>query len=371
TTLDYPRRHMDIDAFVVRHQASWSRLGELTRQARKPKSLSPDQLDELIQLYQRAGAQLADARVTYAADQALVGRLTLLVADAHTVLYSQREVELRRGLRHFATVTFPTAVWSIRRFVVASALLTAVPWLALNIWLAISPRAVNATGPATLRDQYIHGDFENYYRSASASSFAQTVFWNNVRVAILAFAAGILLCVVTALLLAYNGANVGIAGGLFTNVGEWQKFWGLILPHGMLELSAVIVAGAAGLRIGWTVIDPGDRSRLVALGEEGRRAGTVVIGLVVAFLMAATIEGFVTGQPWPTPVRLGIGVVGFMLFWGWTIAFGVRQRRIDRDEVHAVRRERIAARTQTASTAGSPAVAHPEDYNRPDAFSSR
>lgn len=347
---------MDIDAFVVRNQGAWFRLGQLTGQARKPRSLSPDQLDELILLYQRTSAHLADARITYAGDQALVGRLTLLVTDAHNVLYSQRDVELKRSLREFATVTFPRAVYGIRWFVLASALLTFIPWAVFNVWLAVSPRAVGATGPAALRDQYIHGDFVDYYRSGSASAFANQVFWNNVRVAILAFAAGILLCVVTALLLAYNGANVGVAGGLFTNVGEWQKFWGLILPHGLLELSAVVVAGAAGLRIGWTVIDPGDRTRLSALGEEGRRAGTVLMGLVVAFLFAAMIEGFVTGRPWPTSVRLGIGVTAFIGFWGWTTAFGVHEHRLDRTREQRTRRERSAAR---------------HAHNRPEALRSR
>jgi len=349
---------MDIDAFVVRNQEAWFRLGQLTETARKPRSLSPDQLDEMVLLYQRTSAHLADARVTYAGDQALVGRLTLLVTDAHTVLYSQRDVELRRSLREFATVTFPKAVWGIRWFVLAATLLTAVPWAVLNVWLAISPRAVSATGPEALRDEYIHGSFAEYYRSDSASAFANQVFWNNVRVAILAFALGILLCVATAFLLAYNGANVGVAGGLFTNVGEWQKFWGLILPHGMLELSAVIVAGAAGLRIGWTVIDPGDRTRLSALGEEGRRAGTVVMGLVVAFLIAAMIEGFVTGQPWPTALRITIGAVALVMFWGWTIAFGLGQRRIDKAEDGRSRRERLAARRAGAvrDTAQTPSL---------------
>lgn len=349
---------MDIDAFVVRNQGAWSRLGALTAQARKPRSLNAEQLDELIGLYQRVGAHLADARITYAADQALIGRLTLLVTDAHSVLYSQRDVELQRSLREFATTTFPNAVYRIRWFIVASAALTVVPWAVFNIWLAVSPRAVSASGPATLRDAYIHGEFENYYRSGSASSFANQVFWNNVRVAILAFAAGVLLCVVTAILLAYNGANVGIAGGLFTNVGEWQKFWGLILPHGLLELSAVIVAGAAGLRIGWTVIDPGDRTRLSALAEEGRGAGTVVMGLVVAFLGAAMIEGFVTGQPWPTSLRLAIGITTFAVFWGWTIAFGVRRHRLDRAAERQLRRDRGVARAAaTAATAATAAAA--------------
>jgi uncharacterized membrane protein SpoIIM required for sporulation len=114
---------------------------------------------------------------------------------------------------------------------------------------------------------------------------------------------------------------------LFTHVGQADKFWGLILPHGLLELSAVIVAGAAGLRIGWTLIDPGDRTRRTALTDESRRAGNVLVGLVAAFLLAALVEGFVTGRPWSTPIRLGIGIVVFLAFWGWTIAYGIRERR--------------------------------------------
>lgn len=335
---------MDIDAWVVKHQHEWLQLTVLTNVARKPRLLSAQQLDELVHLYQRTSAHLASARVIYAGDQALVSRLTLLVTDAHSVLYSQRQTDARGSLGTFAAVTFPHSVWSIRWFIAASAFLTFAPWAVFNIWLAISPRAVNASGPATLRDKYIHDDFVNYYRSDSASAFANQVFWNNVRVAILAFALGILLCVLTAYVLAQNGAVGGTAGGLFTNVGEWQKFWGLILPHGLLELSAVVVAGAAGLRIGWTVIDPGERSRVVALSEEGRRSGNVIIGLFVAFLMAAFIEGFVTGQPWSTWVRVIIGLTGFVLFWGWTVMFAWRQRQEGQANDSAVQLERRDAR---------------------------
>ncbi len=323
---------MDIDAFVAAHQGAWFRLQGLTQHARKLRQMSPDELDEMIHLYQRSGADLAHARVAYAADAMLLSRLTLLVSEAHGVLYGQRDVEAKRGITEFATVTFPTAVWGIRRFILAAFLLTAVPWAVFQTWLAVSPKAFNVSAPAAVSQQYINQDFADYYSNQPSQNFASQVFLNNIRVGFLAFAAGILVCVVTAALLAYNGANGGMAGGLFTHVGQSGKFWGLILPHGMLELSAVIVAGAAGLRIGWTVIDPGDRARVAALAEESRRVGTVLVGLVIAFLMAAVIEGFVTGRPWPTTVRIGIGVVGFVAFWGWTIGFAWAQRGEVTDE---------------------------------------
>ena len=99
-----------------------------------------------------------------------------------------------------------------------------------------------------MREAYVNEDFESYYSSEPAAQFASEVFVNNVQVAIYAFAAGILLCGLTAYILVTNGANVGVAAGLFAAAGQSPKFWGLILPHGLLELSAVVIAGAAGLR---------------------------------------------------------------------------------------------------------------------------
>jgi uncharacterized membrane protein SpoIIM required for sporulation len=320
---------MDIDAFVATNELRWQRLEMLTRRARKLRRIGPDELDELVGLYQRTGGQLAHARLAYRGDDALIGRLTFLVAEAHGVLYGTRSTEARRGLVRFFSVSFPAAIWSIRWFIAVSASLTLIPWVVLTVWIGVSPDAFELTADEAVRTSYIERDFENYYSSQPAQNFASQVFLNNVRVAILAFAAGILLCVFTALILVYNGANVGMAGGLFTHVGEWERFWGLILPHGLLEISAVIVAGAAGLRLGWTVIAPGNRTRWRALTDDGRYIGNVVIGLVLAMLIAGLIEGFVTGRPWPTSLRIGIGVIAFVAFWAWPILNGRRAARID------------------------------------------
>lgn len=323
---------MDIDAFVASHQATWWRLQALNEQARKLKSMSPEELDEMVMLYQRSGAHLAHARVTYAFDPALVSRLTLLVSEAHGLLYGQRDTEIRRSVATFAATTFPAAIWSIRRFILIAFLLMMIPWAVMQVWLSVSPSAFDVVAPEGASSQYIEQDFEEYYSNQPSQNFASQVFLNNIRVGFFAFAAGVLACVVTAMILIVNGANVGVAGGLFTHVGQADKFWGLILPHGLLELSAVIVAGAAGLRIGWTVIAPGDRTRFSALTQEARRAGNVLVGLVVAFLLAAMVEGFVTGKPWPTSVRVGIGVTVFVAFWGLTIVFALRQQGASADD---------------------------------------
>ena len=318
---------MDVDTFLTTNQASWDRLSWLVgRAGRRVRRLSPDELEELVALYQRTATHLSYARTTYH-DPALTATLSSLVARAGAVVYGSRPRTVR-ALGRFFAITFPAAVWYSRRFVAVSAALFLVPAFAIGLWIATSPRAVEATGPRAVREAYVNQDFEQYYKSAPASEFASQVFTNNVQVSIYAFAAGVAFCVLTAFILVLNGAHVGIAAGLFAAVGQQTKFWGLILPHGLLELTAVFIAGGAGLRLGWTLIDPGDRTRRPALAEEGRRALAIVAGLVVVFAVAGTIEGFVTGSSLPTWARVGIGVVGELTLLSWLFVRGRAAARL-------------------------------------------
>jgi uncharacterized membrane protein SpoIIM required for sporulation len=323
---------MDIDRYVAEHEPLWRRLAVLAQRARQPKRLAPPELDELLSLYQRTATNLSYVR-TAINDPVLVGRLTRLVSSAHGAIYGQ-PIRGRRSVRRFFTEAFPGALWHQRWFVVAAAALTFLPALALGVWIAHSPKAYEATAPAAVREAYVQDDFEAYYSSEPAVQFASEVFTNNVRVAAFAFAAGVLLCVLTAWILVQNGLSLGLAAGLFAVAGEEPRFWGLIIPHGLIELSAVIVAGAAGLRLGWTVIDPGDRSRAAALAEEGRRAGLVLMGVVLMLAVAGTIEGFVTGRGTPTAVRVLLGVAVAGAFWTYIVTLG--RRSLAREHATAV-----------------------------------
>jgi uncharacterized membrane protein SpoIIM required for sporulation len=222
----------------------------------------------------------------------------------------------------FFAVTFPAAVWHTRRFVLVSFALTMVPALAMGVWLARSPAALDASAPAAVREAYVNGDFEDYYSSQPAEAFAAQVFTNNVQVGFLAFAGGVLVCLPTAYVLAFNGARLGEVAGLFAAVGQSGKFWGLILPHGLLELTAVFVAGATGLMLGWSLIDPGDRPRADALVDAGRRAIVIVVGLIAVFATAGLIEGFVTGHVGSTVVRVGIGAAAELAFLVYVVTQG-------------------------------------------------
>jgi uncharacterized membrane protein SpoIIM required for sporulation len=205
-----------------------------------------------------------------------------------------------------------------------SAALVLAPAVAFGVWLAVSPKAVNASAPAALRQAYVNHDFAAYYRAAPSAEFASHVYTNNVVVSMEAFGLGILMCLPAAAVLAYNGANLGVAAGLFTAAGQTPKFWGLVLPHGLIELTSVIIAGAAGIRIGWSLIDPGDRPRRDSLATEARRSVVLLMGTVFTLAVAGTIEGFVTGSALATPWRVGLGVTVEVAFLTYAAVLGRR-----------------------------------------------
>jgi len=311
---------MNIDQFIREHQVSWSRLEALTADVRRrPRSMSVHDRKEFLDLYSLTSAHLSQLR-SQSGDPDLDVKLTGLLASASASLHGQKASPVT-AVRVFFRDTFPAAVWHIRRPIGLAALLFFVPAIVMGIWVATS-ETVQASIPPALAETYVNEDFEAYYSTESASQFATQVFVNNVWVSFLAFALGIAFCVGTGFVLIQNGLVLGQAAGLFAEAGELGKFFGLILPHGMLELTAIIVAGGTGLVLGWAVIAPGDRTRSDALAEEARRAVVVVIGLILVFLAAALIEGFVTGAPLSTAIRVGIGVLSWLAFTVYVAIFG-------------------------------------------------
>jgi uncharacterized membrane protein SpoIIM required for sporulation len=312
---------VDLDRYLASNEPVWQRLDDLLRRSgRGVRHLTDDELDELVTLYQRVSADLSWARNHYQ-DPATTARLNDLVARANAVVY-RRTTSPAQAVRQFFTVSFPAAVWHLRRFVAVAAVVTFAPTAVVAVWFAGSEDARRVAAPAAVQQAYIEEDFEAYYSSEPASQFATRVLVNNIQVSFLAFALGIAFCVGTVVILAVNGANIGVALGLFAAVGEQGRFWGLILPHGLLELSAVVVAGAAGLSLGWALVAPGDRRRGAALTEEARRSIAVVGGLMACFVVAGVIEAFVTPSGLPTLVRVGIGLAVQVAFVAYIVSFG-------------------------------------------------
>lgn len=313
---------MDIDRYIARNQDSWARLDALCSRARRsPAELAPAELEELVSLYQRSSSQLSFARTQYG-DAALTARLTRLVATANASIYGRRTRSFR-VVTDFFVYTFPAAIYRARRFVWVSAALFFVPALLIWVWLANDPTAIDASAPASIRRMYVEEQFEQYY-DPSPVFFAE-VTTNNVRVTFTIFGMGIVLPVLgPVLVLLLNGQYLGEVGAWMTEAGDTGRFLGFILPHGMLELSAIVIAGGASLALGWSFIAPGDRRRGDALREEGRRLVVVIIGCSLMLVASGVIEGFITGSGLPVWLRVGVGALGWIAF----IAYVVVQGRI-------------------------------------------
>ena len=138
------------------------------------------------------------------------------------------------------------------------------------------------------------------------------------------FAGGLLLGLGTLAVLVYNGLMVGALAGITIQAGNFDVFLRYVLPHGVLELSCFAVAAAAGLRLGWALIDPGWLTRGEALRREARPAVAMIIGTAPWLVVAGLTEGFVTPHALPLPAALAVGFGLGGSFWGLVFARGVR-----------------------------------------------
>lgn len=316
---------MDIDAFVAAHSPTWARLTELVEKAHRPGRCTGAELDELVDLYQRTATHLSVVR-TSSPDPILVDRLSALTIKARSAVTSGK-VRGWREVGRFFTATFPAAVYRSRWWSLGAAVFMIAIATGIAVWVAANPDIQASIGTEEQIRQMVEHDFEDYYSSAPAASFATHVFFNNAWVAALAFTFGILLGLPTVWVLFENAVHVGIAAGLMAAHGKLDLFFGLITPHGLLELTAIFVAGGVGLRIGWTVVDPGERRRADAIAEEGRAAVAVVLGLVCAFAIAGFTEAYVTPSGFPTWARIAWGVTLEVLFLGYVLVLGRRAVR--------------------------------------------
>ncbi|GAB3246326.1 stage II sporulation protein M [Kineosporia babensis] len=306
---------MDLDAFVAVHSADWDRLDRLTKRRR----LSGAEVDEMVLLYQRAATHLSVVR-SFSPDAGLVARLSGTVARARTAISGGNEPLLREFAR-MAAVSFPAAVYRSRWWALGATAGTVLVSFVVAVWVAANPEVQAAFGTEQQIQQLVNNDFENYYSENAASGFAVQVWTNNAWVAALCFVLGIT-GIGVVWVLAQNALNLGLTAGLMAANDRLGLFFGLITPHGLLELTAVFVAAGAGLKVFWAWVDPGARTRARAVGEEGRAMVTIAIGLVVVLLVSGVVEAFVTPSPLPTWARIAIGFVVWAVFVGYIWRFG-------------------------------------------------
>ncbi|MFP5316159.1 MAG: stage II sporulation protein M [Actinomycetes bacterium] len=311
---------MDLDAFEEVNRADWNRLDVLTRQRR----LRGSEADELLDLYQRTSTHLSMIR-SIAPESALSNELSMRLSRARTRFTGARSNFLEDVARFFV-ISLPAAFYRVRWLTVAvGVVFLTVSWL-YGAWVVNTPGVIAALGSDEEIRRYVEEDFVDYYSENPAASFAGLVWTNNAWIAVQAVAFGI-----TGLwgpfVLYQNAQGVGIAAGMMASYDKLDVFFTYILPHGFMELTAIFIATAAGLRIFWAWVSPGARTRSQALAEEGRSLITVALGLVLVLFVSGLVEGFVTPSPLPVWLRIGIGFTVFALYWVYTLVLGGRAFR--------------------------------------------
>ncbi|GAA2495182.1 stage II sporulation protein M [Streptomyces gobitricini] len=315
---------MDLDVYVTAHRPEWDRLDHLLRRGRH---LTGAEADELVALYQRTAAHLSLLQSS-APDPMLTARLTQLVARARATVTGTRRASWRDAAT-FLTSGFPAAVYRSRHWWIPTAVLSTLLAALIGWWIGTHPEVQSSiAAPEELRRMTRPGgDYESYYSSHPAASFAAQVWTNNAQAAAMCLVLGAFLCVPVLWILFLNMLNLGVGLGLMSSAGRLDTFLGLLLPHGLLELTAVFVAAGTGLRLGWTLIDPGPLPRRTALAQQGRAALGMALGLALVLFVSGVIEGFVTPSGLPTWARVAIGITAELAFLAYVYVLGGRAAR--------------------------------------------
>jgi uncharacterized membrane protein SpoIIM required for sporulation len=289
--------------FIERRKANWKRLEELIDQARSARGLrrlKRDEVRELGRSYRRAATDLAIARVE-SRDQRLVNYLNNLVVRAHGLIY-RNESKGARGILDFYLYDFPTIFRRTSRYTLA----------VFSIFVAIM--AVSFV--ATWRDDDF-ADFANVSRSWVQSIKNHERWWevlnkeapvgaagimtNNIGVGVLTFALSVFPVVGTVYILKPSALQFGAVNALVFKYGMGHTLWSFVAAHAVLELTALFIAGGAGLMVGWSLVAPGERARREALVENGAVAIKLMAGCFPMFVIAGLIEAFIS----PLPIHSG------------------------------------------------------------------
>jgi uncharacterized membrane protein SpoIIM required for sporulation len=306
---------MHPDAFAAARGPAWDELAALTVARR----LAAADVLRLGARYREAAADLAYARRRFG-DDPVTRRLETLVLRARPLVYGARP---RGGsLRAYLAQGYWRAVAERPKPLIAAWLLMLVPAILAGLWALSDPAAAGGLVPGDLRSVaepqhhglVLHGAGEH-------AGVSIGIFVNNIQVTFLAYAGGLTLGLLTGYVLATNGILLGAVAGLAAGAGNGGDLLRLVVGHGVLELSCIAVTAAAGLRVGWSLVEPGPGTRAEALRAEAGRSIGIVLGTMPWLVLAGLVEGFVTGT-YSSGVVVPLGIALGALYWTLVFTLG-------------------------------------------------
>jgi len=319
--------------FRKERESSWSELERLVALAEHQglRNLSHEDLQRLPTLYRGAVSSLSVARAI-SLDQNALDYLTNLTSRAYVAVYATKRPPAR-AVAEFASRVLPRATRKFAVYLAVACLLLALGVLCgylmtladVERYYSFVPGALAEGRDPTASTEQLR---EVLYRREEGEEvlhgFATFLFTHNAKIGILCFALGFAAGVPVVFLLFQNGLILGAMAALYSTRGLEAEFWAWVLPHGVTELLAVCVCGAAGLVLGMAVVFPGEFGRMQNLGRRGREAALLVLGAVVLFFFAALIEGFFRQLVQSVPIRWAVAASSALL---WALYFGLAGRR--------------------------------------------
>lgn len=296
--------------FLQARLEKWKRLEALTARASRLRlnNLSGEEVREFGRLYRRTAADLAIAREEMR-DQRLINYLNHLVGRAHGAIY-RSESSGFSVIGNFFRFEFPAVFRRTYRYTLAAFLIfliaTAFAWVACTV----DEGFADQVAPGLKRDIAAHRNWTESLNKANPLG-ATSIQTNNITVTFMAFGGGIFAGLVTVYVLIQNGLLLGMVFALCVK----YKFWEIptfVAGHGVIELTAIFIAGGAGLMIGKAILMPGDRRRIDALTTNGLEAVKLILGCVPMLLIAGCIEGFVSPAPIPAAIKFVVSGMSFL-----------------------------------------------------------
>ncbi|HET6319207.1 MAG TPA: stage II sporulation protein M [Chloroflexota bacterium] len=301
--------------FTATRQARWAELERLlaTSEGNGLRNFSAEQIEAVGQAYRQVVSDLAIAQRDFPDDQ-LTLWLNGLATRAHLRLYRAPAPSWRRLGRFFST-DFARRFRAAWRYLLVAAVLLFAPAVVAYVGALLDPTLRDALVPAQMRQVMQNGRTWTDIQPAMRPGMATLIFTNNIQVAFLAFAGGVLFGLGTVYVLLTNGLMLGGVLGAAQYYGVAPLLWAFVSPHGYLELTCICITGAAGLMMGDALLRPGLLLRREAVARAARRAVELVAGAAPVLVVAGLIEGFVSPSELPTWSKFVIGpLVGALLY---------------------------------------------------------
>jgi len=327
---------MNSQKFIELNRDTWTRFRGILDQIDKKgaASLSRSDLEDVGPLFRRVTAHLAYAQTNYP-DTDVVNYLNQLVARAHSSLY-RTETASVRSLLNFYSKGFPGLIYRYRKYVIAASLILALSaaWGALlnHTGSSLAVLALPEEIREAVKQNFAEGNTGARIEDSLKPLFSSAIMVNNITVSFYCLVLGITWGVGTVFILVRNGLLLGALADIFAGAQQGLEFWSLILPHGIAELFAIALNGAAGLMIAGAVVRPGDFTRRDALKLKAIPAMKISLGSIPILMAAAAIEGFVTPVNIPPQAKLGFAALTGLLL-GYYVYSGSRKQRRGEDDI--------------------------------------